>query len=157
MKCTEAESLIAEKVLGFISVERKKELEDHLAVCSHCKKEMEWYSVAEEALKSRGSEQMQTDLADRVVSLAGSSNRRGFRLVKLAGPVLAAAAVLLVVVISPVFFSNDGNDTTRLEVLEAYAEDMEVLGIGDGISVSNAEFDYESYGVSDKVSEYLIQ
>ena len=158
MKCTEAEFLIAESVLGFISVEQKKELEEHLATCSQCRKEMEWYSIAEEVLRPRGLEQMQqTDLADHVVSLAGSSNGRRFRLVRLAGPVLAAAAVLLAVILSPVFFSNDGNDMTRLEVLKAYAEDMEVLGMEDGISVSSAELDYENYGVSDKVSEYLIQ
>lgn len=157
MKCTEAESLIAEKVLGFISVERKKELDDHLAVCFHCRQEMERYCIAEEALRAGAPEQMQPDLADRVVSLAGSAKGNGLRLLKLGAPALAAAAVLLAVVISPVFFSNNGNDMTKLEVLEAYAQDIEVLGMGEGVTASNAEIDYERYGVSDEVSGYLIQ
>ena len=158
MKCTEAEHLIAERVLGFVSVEREKELEEHLAVCSHCRQEVERYFIVEDALRAGGSEQIQPDFADRVVSLAGSANnRKSFRLLKLSAPSLAAAAVLLAIVISPVFFSNDSNDMTRLEVLEAYAEDMEVLGIGENATVSDAEFGYENYGVSDKVSEYLVQ
>ena len=118
---------------------------------------MERYCIAEEALRAGAPEQMQPDLADRVVSLAGSAKGNGLRLLKLGAPALAAAAVLLAVVISPVFFSNNGNDLTKLEVLEAYAQDMEVLGMGEGVTASNAEFDYERYGVSDEVSGYLIQ
>ena len=157
MKCIEAESLIAEKVLGFISDARKKELEDHLVKCPHCRQEAEHYLVTVQALKSGISEKVAPGLPDRVVCLARSGRKRRFRLVKLGVPALAAAAVLLAIIITPAFFSGNNHDMTRLEVLEAYAEDMESLGMGSDFSVYDTEFSYENYGVPRRVTEYLTQ
>ena len=157
MNCRKAEALIADRVLGFISEDQKKELEDHLAECPHCRQEAEQYLAATQALKSSTSGKMAPDFADHVVSLAGSGKRKSFRLLKLGAPALAAAAVLLAIVITPTFFSNNNNNTTRLEILEAYAEDLEALGIGSGFSVFDTEFSYENYGVPSKVTDYLTQ
>ena len=41
MNCRKAEELIADRVLGFISEDQKKELEGHLAECPHCRQEAE--------------------------------------------------------------------------------------------------------------------
>lgn len=164
MKCTEAEHVIAEMALGFISESKRKELEDHLSVCAHCRQEAEHYSVAVEALKAGVSERMiSAEEVESVVSVVSSGLERksnhNVKLLKLGVPVLAAAAVFLAIVISPMFFSGNGSDMTRLEVLEAYAEDLEATGMENDYNYTmyNTEFNYEHYGVSDTVSEYLIQ
>lgn len=161
MKCTEAEHVIAEMALGFVSENKRKELEDHLSGCAHCRQEAEHYSVAVEALKAGASERLTAgELVERVVSsgLDGKSGNN-LKVMKIGVPVLAAAAVFLAVVISPMFFSGTGSDMTRLEVLEAYAEDLEAAGMENDYNYTmyNAEFNYEHYGVSDAVSEYLIE
>ncbi|UZJ42558.1 zf-HC2 domain-containing protein [Prosthecochloris sp. SCSIO W1101] len=161
MKCTEAEHLIAEMALGFISESQRKELEDHLSVCAQCRQEAEHYSVAVEALKPGVSERMiSAEEVESVVSSGlGRKSNNNFKLLKLGGPVLAAAAVFLAIVISPMFFSGNSGDMTRLEVLEAYAEDIEATGMENGYNYTmyNTEFNYEHYGVSDTVSEYLVR
>lgn len=157
MDCSKAEELIADRALGFIQSDEEMKLEKHLAECPDCRREADEYSLAVSALKEEESVQHIAGLSDTVLAEVGSPKQNKFRIIKLSLPALAAAAVLLAVIISPVFFSNNGNDMTKLEVLEAYAQDMEILGLGEDITVANAEFDYESYGVSDKVSEYLVQ
>ncbi len=155
MHCTKAEHLVADKALGLLSDDLRKELDSHLAACSRCRKQAGEYVVATQALAVSGSGQMQPDLADRVVALAESGERKHFRLLQLPVPALAAAAVLLAVIISPVFFLQNDDQNVRMEVLQAYAEDLEYFGAGNSATLSDAEFSYGNYGVSGNVTDYL--
>lgn len=157
MNCRKAEELIADRALGFIDSDRQQELDKHLAQCPKCRREAEEYSLAVQALKERDTVDTVDGLADTVLAWAGSAKRNDFRIIRLAVPALAAAAVLLMIVLSPVFFSNDSTEMTRLQILEAYAEDFEAVGIGSGIADYDVDFSYEDYGFTDSLSNYLIQ
>lgn len=157
MNCRKAEELIADRALGFIDSGQQQELDKHLAQCPKCRQEAEHYSLAVQALKESDAVDMIDGFTEKVLAGVGSAKRNDFRIIKLAMPALAAAAVLLMIVLSPVFFSNDSTDMTTLQVLEAYAEDFDALGMEGGIADYDADFSYDEYGVSDSLSQYLVQ
>lgn len=157
MNCRKAEELIADRALGFIDGGQQQELDKHLAQCPKCRQEAEHYLLAVQALKESDAVDTIDGFTEKVLAGVGSARRNDFRIIKLAVPALAAAAVLLMVVLSPVFFSNDSTDMTTLQVLEAYAEDFDALGMEGGIADYDADFSYDEYGVSDSLSQYLVQ
>lgn len=157
MNCRKAEELIADRVLGFIDSSQQDELEKHLAECPKCRREALEYACAADALKEDAAAQSINGLADTVLAGVESPKWNNLRIVKMAVPALAAAAVLLMIVLSPVFFSNDSSDMTSLQVLEAYADDFEAIGMESGIAEYDTGFSYENYGVSDSLSSYLVQ
>ena len=160
MNCRKAEELIADKALGFIDSVQELELEKHLAHCPKCRQEVEEYSLAVSALLQKDNAvQGMSELVDSVSVLAavGSARKNSFKIIKLAVPAMAAAAVLIMIVLSPVFFLDNGTDMTTLQVLEAYAEDFDVLGMESGYADYDAEFSYDDYGVSDSLTQHLVQ
>jgi len=157
MDCNRAEELLADRALGFLSRELTDALESHLAECERCRVEAERYSSIMDVLQETPGKSTLYDLPQRVMAAVGSPAKRKSAPLKLILPVLAAAAVLLVMVITPMFTSNNSFMMTRQEVLEAYSEDLEFLGISaEGIN-STQEFSYESYGVPPALAEYLVQ
>lgn len=158
VNCRKAEELIADKALGFIDSVQELELEKHLAHCPKCRQEVEEYSLAVRALLQKDNAvQGMSGLIDSVLAAVGSTRKNNFRIIKLAVPAMAAAAVLIMIVLSPVFFSDNGTDMTTLQVLEAYAEDFDALGMESGYADYDAEFSYDDYGVSDSLTQHLVQ
>lgn len=158
MNCRKAEELIADRVLGFIQSDEELELEKHLAECPDCRREAYEYSLAVRALEEKDAVQNIAGLSDTVLAAVGSSKKNKFRIIRLTVPALAAAAVLLMIVLSPVFFSDNGTDMTTLQVLEAYAEDFDALGMESGLYADyDEEFSYDDYGVSDSLTQHLVQ
>lgn len=158
MNCRKAEELIADRVLGFIQSDEELELEKHLAECPDCRREAYEYSLAVRALEEKDAVQNIAGLSDTVLAAVGSSKKNKFRIIRLTVPALAAAAVLLMIVLSPVFFSDNGTDMTTLQVLEAYAEDFDALGMESGWYADyDEEFSYDDYGVSDSLTQHLVQ
>ncbi len=158
VNCRDAKELIAERALGFIQSDDELELEKHLAECPKCRREADEYSLAVSALKETDAVQDSAGLADAVLAaVADLPKQSSFRVIRFAVPALAAAAVLLMIVLSPVFFSDNGAEMTTLQVLEAYAEDFDVLGIESGYADYDAEFSYDDYGVSDSLTQHLVQ
>jgi len=157
MDCNRAEELLADRALGFLSRELTDALENHLAGCERCRVEAERYRSVMDALQETAAENMHVDLSQRVMDAAGSLSKRKSAPLRLILPALAAAAVLLAMVITPMFTSENSLMMTRQEVLDAYSEDLEFLGISaEGIK-STQEFSYESYGVPPALAEYLVQ
>ncbi len=157
VNCRKAEELLADKVLGFIEAEQLDELEKHLAQCPKCRREADEYSLAVSALKEEDAVQSVAELSESVLAAVRPPKQNTFRIIKLAVPALAAAAVLLMIVLSPVFFSNDSTDMTTLQVLEAYAEDFDAIGMESGYADYDTEFSYDDYGVSDSLTQHLVQ
>lgn len=158
MKCNDAERLLADKALGCLEEDRRPELENHLEVCSRCSREAGLYLEAARALRSSTPEPELSGLAASVAAEAVSGETRWLRLIKPRIPVLAAAAaVVLAIVTTPFFFGNDSETMTRLEVIEAYASDLESVGMGNGSPGYDTGFSYENYGVPENVTSYLIR
>ncbi|MCW8814724.1 MAG: zf-HC2 domain-containing protein, partial [Chlorobium sp.] len=155
--CNRAEELLADRALGLLSRKLSEALENHIAGCERCSVEAERYHSVMDALQETAAENMHVDLSQRVMDAAGSLSKRKSAPLRLILPALAAAAVLLAMVITPMFTSENSFMMTRQEVLDAYSEDLEFLGISaEGIK-STQEFSYESYGVPPALAEYLVQ
>lgn len=162
MNCTDAEQMMVDRALGLADSAGERELERHLAGCSRCREAADEYALAANALRPDASNLVLLEPAAEVAAGAvTAAKRKGFRLrlLKVGFPALAAAAVLLAVVLSPVFFSHDesGASMTRLEVLQAYAEDLESLGSESTLNGYDEQFSYEDFGFSDADSAYLLQ
>ena len=157
MNCKNAEELIADRELGLLEGGQVNELEQHLSECADCRKLADEYAFAAEALKESRADTVPPALADDVLAKAGKIHGKQSKIFRLAVPAVAAAAVLLAVVLSPVFFSKDSSDMTTLQVLEAYAEDFEAIGMEDGIGDYDTGFRYEDFGVSDTLTTYINQ
>ena len=158
MKCNDAEQLLADRALGCLEDDRRLELENHLEACSRCSREAEHYLEAARALRSSTPKRELSGLAASVVAEAISGKKHWLRLIKPRIPVLAAAAaVVLAIVTAPFFFGTDSGTMTRLEVIEAYAGDLESVGMGNGVPDYDTEFSYENYGVPENVTSYLIR
>ncbi|MCD4814643.1 zf-HC2 domain-containing protein [bacterium] len=155
MNCRKAETLLADQALGFLSAKQEKSLSDHLARCHHCQVQAGSYLSATRALQTNASEQMTFQLADRVIAHARPEKPQGFNPMKWWVPAVMGAVAVLMIGIMPLFFSTQSKDMTRQEVLNAYAEDLNQLGIHNEAKSYRSEFDYETYGVPGTVSQYL--
>lgn len=157
MNCKNAEELIADRELGLLDADQVNELEEHLSECDDCRKLVGEYALATLALKESRTDSVPFVLADDVLAFAGKHQGKRARLFRLAVPALAAAAVLLAVVLSPVFFTKDSSDMTTLQVLEAYADDFEAIGMEDGFDDYDTGFRYEDFGIVDTLTTSINQ
>lgn len=162
MKCSDAEQMIIDHVLGLQGHEQERELKRHLIECKDCRALSASYDLAVQALQTKETtlQSMLPPVRQAIAHAVATEERLSLhtRMTNVFIPILSAAAVLLAVLLSPVFFSDTSSgQLTRLEVLQAYADDLDFLEFGNSITTTSYEITYAELGLSTVDASHLLQ
>ncbi len=163
MKCSVAEQMIIDHALGFLAEKQERELKHHLAACEQCRTLATSYGLAVQALQTQDIDsQAMLEPTWKTVATAVATEKRmplQAKLTKAFLPLLAAAAVVLAILFSPVFFSDNKNgEFTRMEVIQAYADDLEYLEFGNETTAATSSgISFQEFGLSTDDASYLFQ
>lgn len=157
MNCSQAEKLLAARVLGLLSPAQTRKLARHEENCATCRERAAGLERAGQVLATPWGLKPPANLADRVLRNLPASSPPAPRRWLLWSPVLAGAVILLVVFAGP-FIRQRPPDMTTQEVLDAYSEDIESLGLWESQTSTNGNgvWNYQDIGVPQEISQYLL-
>lgn len=157
MNCRQAEKLLATRELGLLNPAQDRKLARHEEHCALCRKRAAALRQARLALETGTELRPPVNLADRVLRNLPASSPPAPRRWLLWSPVLAGAVILLVVFAGP-FIRQRPPDMTTQEVLDAYSEDIESLGLWESQTSTNGNgvWNYQDVGVPKEISQSLL-